>query len=246
MGGEPKETYKKPEVNAPDKSKDSSMTIEQVAQMLAEERKQWEKEAEEKQQSILANNSKALNEQLRSQIEQAKNEALEKTKELEGFKDKFDKFAKLFGVEEVNEEELKKKADEQNLLKNALELSEKRSKEMMEELSKGFQAKLDAKDLEVYKSNLIASAKGEIIPELITGSTREEIDLAFKNSLDRYKQIKTNAIKAQDHAKLQDTVDPVESGKGVDTVLNNKDLNAMSDEELAQFKRDYFKRVGLR
>lgn len=43
--------------------------------------------------------------------------------------------------------------------------------------------------IESYKAQKIAEAGGELIPELVTGSTTEEIDLAIENSKTKYAEI---------------------------------------------------------
>ena len=84
-------------------------------------------------------------------------------------------------------------------LKEAKADSKKSESQEVKELNlkiTGLENKLAEKEGEIsnikldsYKASKMAEAKGEIIPELVTGSSEEEIDLAVERAKERYKEI---------------------------------------------------------
>lgn len=91
-------------------------------------------------------------------------------------------------------------------------------------------------ELELYKVTKISQAGAEVIPELVSGSTREEIDAAIEASKQRYQEI---ISKATGGVRL-----PNPSTTKLNETFSNKtpeDIRKMSREEYAEFRKQVLK-----
>lgn len=164
-----------------------------------------------------------LNEQIESlekDLETAKNKATqsddEKVNQLQSeLEDKEstieDLQAQLEDTEEVNEEELRQ--------------------EIREEIENEYEVKL-------YREQKIAEAEGQVIPELVMGSTKEEIDETFEKAQERYTQIAGN--NSNNNRNTREGADnPSVNQDNLD--ISSLDIRGMSDEDYSQLR----KRMGL-
>lgn len=111
--------------------------------------------------------------------------------------------------------------------------------------------KLSEKDGEIssiklnsYKQFKMAEAGGEIIPELVTGSSEEEIDLAIEKAKARYKEIISKVTTTVNNSNLQssNSIPPVNPNtgnldKGASTAMNLSGIDMMTAEGRAEYNR---------
>jgi len=116
-------------------------------------------------------------------------------------------------IEPVNEEELRK--------------------EIREEVENEFEVKL-------YKEQKINEAEGEVIPELVIGETKEEIDETFEKAQERYNEIVENTGRSNNNNQRRSADNPSTDSTG-ELDLANANPRNMSDEDYAEFR----KKVGL-
>jgi hypothetical protein len=120
-----------------------------------------------------------------------------------------------------------------------------------------FNQTLEGERLATYKQTKIAEAKGKIIPELVTGSTREEIDASFTKATERFNEIYENASKATEkelQKKIKGTLpipvtpgaDGGASGDAADEVTSYRGIpDSEWETKSKEIKQKVFERVGL-
>jgi predicted RNase H-like nuclease (RuvC/YqgF family) len=84
------------------------------------------------------------------------------------------------------------KASNKELTDAKLEID--RLKKALEDATVEHENKLSSIKLENYKTQKIAEAQGQLIPELVTGNTEEEINASLEASKQRYAQITQGAV----------------------------------------------------
>jgi hypothetical protein len=231
--------------NTSEETSDESLEQSKFKKLLEEERKKWEEDYEKKKkvesEELLKKSVSTLKEQLRQDIEAAKKDALSKSKELEEAQKKLAELEKNknSSPEELNR--LKALADEKDEL---LKVSEPRTKELLEGLSKEFKETLNKKDLEIYVKEKIASANGEIIPDLVKGNTKEEVDQAYDLAIERYKEIVDRSVKKKEQEKLETGKLPDATKSGLNKTTNEKtaeDIARMSRKEFEEYSKNILK-----
>ena len=120
-----------------------------------------------------------------------------------------------------------------------------------------FDSILSTKDLESYRNRMIAEAGGKIIPELVNGNSREEVDAAVAKAKQRYEEIFGTGAKAKE-TELQEQLKgnlprPVTPGAG-DVALSDVEggIDAWRkmpekdwEQKQAEIKAKVYKDVGL-
>jgi len=74
-------------------------------------------------------------------------------------------------------------------LEQKLKTDAERVQAIIDLKDKEFKAELSRRDLEIYKKEKIFNANGKIIPELVSGNSTEEIDVAVEKAKARYIEI---------------------------------------------------------
>lgn len=92
-------------------------------------------------------------------------------------------------------------------------------------------------EVKLYREKKIADAEGQVIPELVMGSTKEEIDETFEKAQERYTEIVGNNSNNRNTREGADN--PSVNQDNLD--INNLDIRGMSDEDYSQLR----KRMGL-
>lgn len=115
-----------------------------------------------------------------------------------------ERMATLEDENRQNAEETSKKLQEQ---------SENFVAEMAKK-DKAFDDKLREKELETYRQSVIADAQGQIIPEVVKGNTKEEIDASAEKAKARYTEIRAGALEAEHKKSMTDGKLPGQSGDG--------------------------------
>lgn len=118
--------------------------------------------------------------------------------------------------------------------------------------------KLAEKDKEIstiklasYRDKKIAEAGGELIPELVTGNSEEEIDLSIEKAKERYKEI-VSKIASQQSIKPQNSNNIPPANPNTSTFTNSQvntqsliGLNLMTPEGRAEYAK-IRKQMGLK
>lgn len=118
--------------------------------------------------------------------------------------------------------------------------------------------KLAEKDKEIsaiklasYKDKKIAEAGGELIPELVTGNSEEEIDLAVEKAKERYREI-VSKIASQQSTKPQNSNNIPPANPNTSAFTNSQvntqsliGLNLMTPEGRAEYEK-IRKQMGLK
>lgn len=118
--------------------------------------------------------------------------------------------------------------------------------------------KLAEKDKEIstiklasYRDKKIAEAGGELIPELVTGNSEEEIDLSIEKAKERYKEI-VSKIASQQSIKPQNSNNIPPANPNTSTFTNSQvntqsliGLNLMTPEGRAEYEK-IRKQMGLK
>ena len=176
---------------------------------------------------------KTEKEKLYASINKHKNDATKSAEELE--KNKAD-LKKLQDDDKAREKKVAEAADKEKRSKmeidermaaledeNRLKVEEtdakllKQREEFTAEMAqkdKAFDDKLKEKELEAYRQSVIADAKGQIIPEVVKGNTREEIDATVEKAKTRYTEIRNGALEADHKKSMTDGKLPGQSGDG--------------------------------
>jgi len=102
-----------------------------------------------------------------------------------------------------------------------------------------------------YRDKKIAEAGGEIIPELVTGNSEEEIDLAVEKAKERYREIVSKII-SQQPTKPQNSNNIPPANPNIDVFTSSQlntqslyELNLMTPEGRAEYER-IRKQLGLK
>lgn len=118
--------------------------------------------------------------------------------------------------------------------------------------------KLAEKDREIstlklasYRDKKIAEAGGELIPELVTGNSEEEIDLAVEKAKERYREI-VSKIASQQPTKPQSSNNIPPANPNTSAFTNSQvstqslsELNLLTPEGRAEYER-IRKQLGLK
>lgn len=151
----------------------------------------------------------------------------EKDKEMNKLKSELEKMKESNILLEKKVEELQKDSENKNgnetVEYQELYLKYTTLQEEHEKLVEEHQAELNRLELEGYRSKLVAKHSKEIIPELIQGSTKEELDEALKLSKKRYKEIINNV-------RRKTSVPDVDYGAESDVKADS--LNSFTTEEI--------------
>ena len=138
-----------------------------------------------------------------------------------------------------------KKSDSQEVKELNIKITELENKlaEKDEEIS--------AIKLTSYKDKKIAEAGGELIPELVTGNSEEEIDLAIEKAKERYKEI-ISKIASQQQTKPQNSNNIPPANPNTSSFINSQvntqslsELNLMTPEGRAEYEK-MRKQMGLK
>ena len=177
-------------------------------------------------------------------IEKAKTQAAEYEKQLKEFQ----------AVEEekrkAEEQRIKDEMDAKERMKiieNELDSSKKRFSEMLDLKDKEFNAELKKRDLAILRERLISEAKGEIIPEMVQGSTEEELKAAADLARTRYKDIVEAQKKQIVESLIKDGKIPSPDGTGKITesdktavsggIKSSQEIFGMSEAEFQEYSK---------
>ncbi len=239
-------------IEKPDKEKIESLKDE------LDTRKEINKEIEEKSIVKASDGIKVEKDKIYDTQEKLKGDLRDKDvrlKELEEKQNKInqekvekEKVEKIAKEKEENEklevsERISKIEADSRLEKEKMDLAfKKKDQEMKSELQK--------RDLNLYKQSLIATAKGQIIPELVEGNSEEEIKKSFENAVQRYKSIvENNEVKVKED-KIKQSKLPEASGDGkiesdsppAGNDANSSGFKELSAKEIAKLTPDQFKK----
>lgn len=198
--------------------------------------------------------TKKTNEKLQKQVEELVKSDAEKKAEAERIKQEAEKKA---------EDERKSKLDEVARVQEELIASNNRVNELMQgmEALKGVvqRSEEDRKAAEAraviaaYIKDKIASANGEIIAELVTGNSIEEVDASIERAKVKYQEIvKKREEQIKEQYDLQAKVPgasamPSQRGGGGDfKVLSQGEVARLTPEEYKKYKAELFTRFGVR
>ena len=79
----------------------------------------------------------------------------------------------------------------------------------VEELTSKIRAEIEAEyEIKSYRENKIREANGKIIPELVSGDTKEDIDASVEKAMNRYTEIVGSATPAQPAPPVNPTLNP--------------------------------------
>lgn len=164
------------------------------------------------------------------------------------------------------EEEAAKKAEEERLAK--LTEQERMREEInkasarVEQLTSAFtslqketEEKLKLKELELLKERLISEARGQLIPELVSGNSEEELLQSVEKAKQRYLQLREDIVKDVEKLKTkpiepstiatetpQTRITPPQTTQQQPTA---KDIFSMTPEEFKQYKEKELNAFGL-
>jgi len=205
-----------------------------VEELLNKQKEEFKKLLDDEKKKI-ANTEKS---KLYDTLEQHKKSELELKGKLSAYEK--DEQSKKQAEEEKRKEDMDLK---ERLAEHEIEVEKikNRSAEMIKAVEDGYKKELNARDLDIHKQSLIASANGRIIPEMVSGSTKEEIEDSVEKAKKKYESI----LEArEEEVKTKQTKDGVVPGPngldkgdslGVETGDYYSVLN-MSDEEYARHK----------
>lgn len=100
--------------------------------------------------------------------------------------------------------------------------------------------KLKQKDVELFKEKLIATANGEIIPELVVGTTMEEVSASFEVGKKRFLEIKGQVSKEIETVTTQQSKTTVSQETPQTKKPITKDLKELSAEEVKNLSQAEF------
>jgi hypothetical protein len=223
--------------------------------------------------------AKAIEEQVKTRTDERVKAAVEAEKQklydtVNHQKDEISKLTKTIAEGEQQRAEEEKKRQEEEDRKKEEEEAKKREemgvKERLAELEtnqkvkdektqlafdtmkKEHQSELRKRDLALYREKVIAKYNNEIIPELVTGSSEEEIDKSAKAAHERYKFIVDTTAQQKEKEMLEKgklpgktgddktTTEPqAPAGQGTQNDFTEKtsdEIMAMSAEEFQAYK----------
>lgn len=204
---------------------------EKLAEIIKTEREKIEAETEKKLKETI----RATKEQIRGELERVKEESKRKEDELEKARKELDLLKQKTNS---SKEEIEKARMESEEKEKLLQIAEERAKKLVENVTNHFNEVLSKKDLEIYKKSKIADYAGEIIPELVTGGSVEEIDQAVEKARAKYKEIEMKALKKKEEEVLMNSKIPTVSS----TISNYEDIDyksllSMSDKDFDAYSK---------
>ena len=206
---------------------------EKLNERLEAERKRIEAETEKKYKETI----RATKEQVRGELEKEKEERKAREQELADAKKELETLKSTSTVGQDEVAKAKALAEEKDRL---LTQAEERAKKLVEGMSQQFNEVLTKKDLEIYKKSKIAEFSGEIIPELVQGSSVEEIDNAVEQAKAKYREIEERALKKKEEKELGESKVPgVTSSVGSINELDYKSMMTMSASEFEAYSQKY-------
>ena len=206
---------------------------EKLNERLEAERKRIEAETEKKYKETI----RATKEQVRGELEKEKEERKAREQELADAKKELET---LKSTSTVGQDEVTKAKDLAEEKDRLLTQAEERAKKLVEGMSQQFNEVLTKKDLEIYKKSKIAEFSGEIIPELVQGSSVEEIDNAVEQAKAKYREIEERALKKKEEKELGESKVPgVTSSVGSINELDYKSMMTMSASEFEAYSQKY-------
>ena len=236
-----KETYTKDEV--------SKFLTEQESSYKSEADK-LEKEFETKKKDLEIQITKEQKDTHYGTIEYHKKQVDELSKQKDELMKKLSELESAGTKKQEDTVESQKEIQE---LKGQIETIKGETKRLLDEQSAYFNGVLQKKDLEMIKKELISTAKGEIIPELVTGNTEEEIRASYETAVNRYKEITEVVKKGQENKHLLEGKAPEASGgdrateKGSSTrEADYLKVMSMSKEEFLKYQEDQFNKLGIK
>lgn len=188
----------------------------------------------------LYSNMEALKKKNREFEDQLNSLAKEK-RELEEYKEK-ERLAKM-STEEKAQDELKKATERIEQLNTSFNVLKQETDD-----------KLLTKDLELYREKLIAQATGNIIPELVRGTSREELEVSYKMAVERFKSIKADVEKGIKETLKDDlntevsTETPNQTRKTPpknEKMLSALEIRNLPPEKYKQYKEEVLSKYGL-
>ena len=234
-----KDTYSKDEVEG--------ILTEQKKEIETEVRTvvtdELSKEAQKKIQEEVQKATKQEKDTLYQTIEHHKAKADEAQKALADAKAQLDAATKSDGAGSKEAMEAQTKI---TALESSLTELKDTTKRLLEEQSKNFNSILAKKDLEVKKEKLIAEAKGEIIPDLVSGETEEELIASVERAKTRYKEIAEGFQKKLEDQKLAASHVPGASGHSGNGQSSQGSANVfgMSPEEFAKYAEEELNKIN--
>lgn len=209
---------------------------------LEAEKKRIEAETEKKYKETI----RSVKEQIRAELDTEKEERKTREQELAEAKKEIEMLKSSSSSVKDDVAKAKAEAEEKDKL---LSLAEERAKKLVDGVTHQFDEVLKKKDLEIYKKSKIAEFSGEIIPELVQGSSVEEIDNAVEQAKAKYKEIETKALKKKEEQELGNSKVPgVTSSVGNINELDYKSLMTMNEADFESYSQkllsDYAKKIG--
>lgn len=103
----------------------------------------------------------------------------------------------------------------------------------LDETKQAHESELTKIRLEQFKEKQIASAEGKLIPELVSGSTEEEIQASIELAKQRYEEITQSVIQSVQMPYTNPNAQVTQLSMG----NIDKDISQMSDSEWAEYRR---------
>lgn len=103
----------------------------------------------------------------------------------------------------------------------------------LEEATAGHETELNSIKLESFKEKTIASANGELIPELVVGNTEEDILASFETAKTRYAEITQRVVSG---TKMPYT-NPNAGSIQLTAKASEKSISEMTREEYAEYRK---------
>lgn len=168
--------------------------------------------------------------------------AEEKTKKEQEEKRKAEEATRKAEEDKKKEEEANKSKSEIEVLKTTFEKQLKEQQDSflktLEETQKtviSLTEKITTESLDTYKKNLISSANGKLIEELVIGNTKEELDASLVKAKEKYQEIlkKNNIVEKDDKESSDENQLPTPkiSLGGKEVLLTPEVIKNMSPEE---------------
>lgn len=210
-------------------------TSEDVKKAVADAVAELQKSNDEKLKEAV----RIAKEQVRADLDKSKEESRKKEEELAKARKAVQD---LENSATMTAEELAKAKKDAALRDEMLAEAEIRTKKLVDGVSNEFREILSKKDLEIYKKSKIAENAGEIISELVMGSTVEEIDKATEYAKAKYNEIVDKATKKKNEQELENGKVPgMTSSVGNTSDFDYKGLLTMSGKDFDEYSQKMFK-----
>lgn len=105
----------------------------------------------------------------------------------------------------------------------------------LEELQAKYETDITSLQLASYKEKAIASAGGEIIAELVSGSTEEEINASIELAKQKYKEIQEKALSS---VQMPKSVNPSFATINQSVLKSVDDIKDMTPTEWAEYRKN--------